>query len=408
MEKAKLLLEGKFHDLNEMEEEITKHVEVDATKSIYAQTREEVQKQNAIENFEKELRNIIKEDKQKRIKFTDEIPLDIKKQFNLPDEMRQYQLNFHSVKQSDFALKKQKPMWSGQDVLLARLNQKKSQYIVNHVNSIRVWPEGLQGVIKRMRFQLRRLVKSAFFDNFMTFAVLLNTITLSLSHYGMERELEALLDSFNFYFTWIFIFEMLCKILAVGISKYCSDRMNYLDGSVVILSVVEMIAETIVAGDGLGLGAFKTIRMLRTFRVFRIARLLRALKSMQTILGVMVRSYKSFIYITMLMFLFIFIFSLLGIETFGGKMSYEDGTPRGNYDAFSIAFVTVFQVLTMENWQTVLFDSMRSDQLDPYLVSVFYVSWIFLGNFILLNLFLAILLDSFLEEEDEEEANEQE
>jgi hypothetical protein len=293
-------------------------------------------------------------------------------------------------------------------VLPTRLDQEKSQYIVNHINSIRVWPEGLQGVIKRMRCQLRRLVKSAFFDNFMTFAVLLNTITLSLDHYGIATELEALLDSFNNYFTWIFIFEMLCKILAVGISKYCSDRMNYLDGSVVILSVVEMIAATMVTGEGLGLGAFKTIRMLRTFRVFRIARLLRALKSMQTILGVMMRSYKSFIYITMLMFLFIFIFSLLGIETFGGKMSYEDGTPRGNYDAFSIAFVTVFQVLTMENWQTVLFDSMRSDQLDPYLVSVFYVSWIFLGNFILLNLFLAILLDSFLEEEDEEEANEQE
>lgn len=402
-------MDGKYHDLNEMDEEITKAaVDVDGGKSIYAQSREEVQKQNVIENFEKELRNIIKEDRQRRIKFVDEIPMDIKRQFNLPDEMRQYQLNFHAVKRSDFALKKQKPLWSGQDVLPVRLDQKKSQYITNHINSIRVWPEGVQGLLKRMRCQLRRLVKSAFFDNFMTFAVLLNTITLSMDHYGIATELAKLLDTFNNYFTWIFIVEMLCKIFAVGIGKYCADRMNYLDGGVVILSVVEMIAERIVEGEELGLGAFKTIRMLRTFRVFRIARLLRALKSMQTILGVMVRSYKSFIYITMLMFLFIFIFSLLGIETFGGKMSYEEGTPRGNYDAFSIAFVTVFQVLTMENWQTVLFDSMRSDQLDPYLVSVFYVSWIFLGNFILLNLFLAILLDSFLEEEDEEEANEQE
>ena len=37
------------------------------------------------------------------------------------------------------------------------------------------------------------------------------------------------------------------------------------------------------------------------------------------------------------------------------------------------------------------------------MVAIFYVSWIFIGNFILLNLFLAILLDSFLEENDEEE-----
>ena len=61
----------------------------------------------------------------------------------------------------------------------------------------------------------------------------------------------------------------------------------------------------------------------------------------------------------------------------------------------------------MENWQTVLFDSMRSDDQNPYIVSIFYIAWIFLGNFILLNLFLAILLDSFLEEEDEEDNEEE-
>ena len=54
----------------------------------------------------------------------------------------------------------------------------------------------------------------------------------------------------------------------------------------------------------------------------------------------------------------------------------------------------------MENWQAVLFDSMRSG-INPYLICVFYILWIFVGNFILLNLFLAILLDSFLEEDEE-------
>jgi len=265
-------------------------------------------------------------------------------------------------------------------------------------------------VIKRIRFCLRLMVKSPLFDNSMTFAVLLNTITLSVDHYGIDAEVLDLLNVFNTYFTWIFIFEMFSKILAVGIGKYAADKMNYLDGSVVMLSIFEMVSEAILSGqsgEGLSLSAFKTVRMLRTFRVFRIARLLRALESMQTIIGVMVRSYKSFIYITMLMFLFIFIFSLLGMQTFGGNMNYDDGLPRGNYDTFPIAFITVFQVLTMENWQTVLFDSMRSDNLNPYIVSIFYIAWIFLGNFILLNLFLAILLDSFLEEEDEEENEEE-
>ena len=85
--------------------------------------------------------------------------------------------------------------------------------------------------------------------------------------------------------------------------------------------------------------------------MFRIARLLRALESMQTIIQVMVKSYKSFIYITSLMFLFIYIFSLLGMNLFANKLVDQDGeTPRGNYDRFTAAFIVVFQVMTMENW----------------------------------------------------------
>jgi hypothetical protein len=235
----------------------------------------------------------------------------------------------------------------------------------------------------------------------MTFAVLLNTIVMSIDHYGIPSETEDILNVCNSYFTNIFIFEMSIKLLGLGIKKYCSDRMNYLDGFVVLISIFEIIYTA--SSDGANMSTFATIRVFRTFRVFRIARLLRALQSMQTILGVIGRSYKSFIYITLLMCVFIFIFSLLGMQIYGGRFDYEDGKPRGNFDSFSIAAITVFQVLTMENWIAVLYDSMRGD-INKFIISIYYIAWIFMGNFILLNLFLAILLDSFLEEEDENES----
>jgi hypothetical protein len=56
----------------------------------------------------------------------------------------------------------------------------------------------------------------------------------------------------------------------------------------------------------------------------------------------------------------------------------------------------------MDSWSTVFYDTARGE-LNKIMVALFYVAWIFIGNFILLNLFLAILLDSFLEENDEEE-----
>jgi hypothetical protein len=126
------------------------------------------------------------------------------------------------------------------------------------------------------------------------------------------------LELSNVWFTWLFIYEMFVKILAIGINKYIGDKMNWLDGGIVLISLFELMQPILMPGGANNLSGLKTIRMLRTFRVFRVVRLLRTLKSMQTIVGVMARSYSSFIYITALMFLFIFIFTLLGMQTFGG------------------------------------------------------------------------------------------
>ena len=88
----------------------------------------------------------------------------------------------------------------------------------------------------------------------------------------------------------------------------------------------------------------------------------------------------------------------------------DEEMPRANYETFSVAFITVFQVFTMENWQQVLFVSMRAAQgsmVFKTVTAIFYISWIFIGNFILLNLFLAILIDAF-ETYDKENVDEDE
>ena len=102
---------------------------------------------------------------------------------------------------------------------------------------------------------MRIKVKSLLFENAMTFAVLLNTVTLSMDHYGMKKETEELLNTFNDYFTWIFIYEMSSKLLAIGVKKYLADKMNYLDGGVVMLSVFEMVIQAILVGQNVNLKA---------------------------------------------------------------------------------------------------------------------------------------------------------
>lgn len=80
----------------------------------------------------------------------------------------------------------------------------------------------------------------------------------------------------NTALTWIFIIEASMKIIGLGVIKYLRDKMNYLDLTVVLLSVVEMAFQS---GKG-NLSAFKAVRILRIFRVLRVARLLKSMKSM--------------------------------------------------------------------------------------------------------------------------------
>lgn len=175
----------------------------------------------------------------------------------------------------------------------------------------------------------------------MTLCVLLNTIVMGMESHNMPDETKDFTVQANEWFTYIFICEMGLKLLAIGPKKYVGDKMNWLDGSVVTLSLVEILM-TAIGQQGGNLAAFQTVRVFRTFRVLRVARLLRSLKSMRVILAVVIRSADGFFYITMLMFVFVFIYTLLGMQTFGAKMDFEDGVPRGNYDTFIIGFFTVF------------------------------------------------------------------
>ena len=82
------------------------------------------------------------------------------------------------------------------------------------------------------------MVTSNGFNSLMTGCVILNTIVLSLDHYGISDEMEIALSNMNLTFTIIFCVELAMKLTGLGFVDYCRDIMNYLDASVVIISLV--------------------------------------------------------------------------------------------------------------------------------------------------------------------------
>lgn len=172
--------------------------------------------------------------------------------------------------------------WNGQDVIM-RLDPDLARFATDTLSSFRVWPKGIYRYYKRIRVFSRNIIRSDFTNNFLILCVVINTVVLSMDHYGMSKEEAKTLEDIGLVFTYIFIVEMGVKLFAIGIKKYCQDNLNYIDGFVVIMSIVELI----FSSGGGALSAFRTIRIFRVFRVLRIGRLLKSMKSMMNIVYVL-------------------------------------------------------------------------------------------------------------------------
>merc|ERR1740128_191821 len=101
--------------------------------------------------------------------------------------------------------------------------------------------------------------------------------------------------------------------------------------------------------------------------------------------------------------LFIFIFALLGMQIFGGKFETES---RSTFNGFYQSTFTVFQILTGEDWNVVMYDGIQAyggiKSMGP-VASIYFLILFICGNFILLNVFLAIAVDNLSTDGDEEE-----
>ena len=227
------------------------------------------------------------------------------------------------------------------------------------------------------------IVSAKMFDIVIYMCICGNTVALALEFHGSPVLMDVILAWSNMIFTYIFTLEMLLKLAAYGLGAYMADRMNILDAGVTVLGLVEMLFTSSSA-----LVAFRAVRFFRLFR------LMRYMKSLQKIVQVIASSFMSILYATLLLSLFSFIFTIFGMQFFGGKFIFPGDTeiPRNNFDNVHHSFITVFQILAGENWPAVMYDGVRAT---GWFGVIYFLLWVVLGQFILLNLFLAVLMDNF-------------
>jgi len=188
----------------------------------------------------------------------------------------------------------------------------------------------------------------------------------------------------NSSLTCIFAVEMILKMVGLGIKAYVRDGFNDFDAIIVIVGLLEFLN----AGS-------KALTVLRAFRLLRIFKIVKSWTTLKKLLQTVLNSFSSIANLGLLMFLLIFIYSLIGMQFFSGDIpDNEDNEFRFNFNTFGYSLITIFVMLTAENWNSILIQFIDKD---GFAASIYFVSMIIFGNIMVLNLFLAILL-SFISE----------
>ncbi|XP_014612116.1 PREDICTED: voltage-dependent calcium channel type A subunit alpha-1 isoform X16 [Polistes canadensis] len=262
---------------------------------------------------------------------------------------------------------------------------------------------------KRFRFWIRNSVKSQNFYWFVIVLVFFNTVCVAVEHYDQPQWLTDFLYYAEFVFLALFMMEMFIKVYALGPRTYFESSFNRFDCVVISGSIFEVIWSAVKSGS-FGLSVLRALRLLRIFKVTKYW------KSLRNLVISLLSSMRSIISLLFLLFLFILIFALLGMQLFGGQFNFDSGTPPTNFNTFPIALLTVFQILTGEDWNEVMYYGIESQggHRKGMMYSLYFIVLVLFGNYTLLNVFLAIAVDnlanaqelSAAEEEEQEEDKE--
>jgi len=241
-------------------------------------------------------------------------------------------------------------------------------------------------------------------------------IVISFGCNILEKEIDpsgeqykSVWEGLDTTFNILFLFELLVNMYGYGGPRpaFWRSAWNVFDTIVVAVGCVLM--------TGAELGAFNKLKLMRAFRVFR---LFKRIESLNQIITAIVRCIPGVLNAGVIMLIVFCIYAILAVDLFrefGDGGQYET-TPGGNvslvssvtargfsngdeyYGTFSRALYTLFQVMTGESWseavaRPLIFGLHRDN---AFVASAFFVSFILVMQFVLINVVVAVLLDKFM------------
>ena len=223
---------------------------------------------------------------------------------------------------------------------------------------------------------------------FFYFCIILNTIILSLDRVDISEEEINKIDTINLILAIIFSIENLIHVIGAGINDFMKSKYNIIDFVIVFLSLINGIYRKIHNKD---VSKYLTL----FFRIFRIIRMLKLFEKRE-FFTVIVESIKISVirmadYILVFL-IFLYMFTLLGYSFFHEE--YDNKVY--NFKNFSSSLITTFSIIIGDRWQLIFYQNYMSKKVSNFATYIYFICILFFGHIILINIFLAYLVENFI------------
>lgn len=218
----------------------------------------------------------------------------------------------------------------------------------------------------------RRVVEARWFEPWMVGLIIFNGVLIGLeTSHDIAAAYGKWLLLGNDIILGIFIIEAALKITAVAprFGRYFGDGWNLFDFTVVVLSLVPATGEFALVA--------------RLIRVLRVLRLVSAVPQLRLIVATLVRSIPSMGHVLMLLGIIFYIYAVTGFHLF----HQHDGEHWGS---LGTALLTLFQIVTLEGWVEVMEEALEFRPMSW----IYFVSFVLIGTFVVLNLFIAVVVNN--------------
>jgi len=233
------------------------------------------------------------------------------------------------------------------------------------------------------------------FQNFITTVIMIAALLVGIQTYKSMEDNDTLatLDNIVLY---IFTAEVVLKIIANGTRwwRYFGDSWNRFDFLVVFVCYLPLDASMVT--------------VLRLFRLLRVLKLVKALPELQVLVQGLLSSLSSIVYVALLLMLVFYLYGVLCVSLF------RDNDPV-HFGSLETTFLTLFRMATFEDWTDVMYTQMFGCEVYPYhfrehwctnpqpqgwYPAPFFISFVVLSSFVVLNLFIGVITSNMQEARD--------